>query len=74
LFVILGLAIIILAASGTWVMAQTDGVINACMVPSDGTIRIVADPAQCKKNETLLSWNIIGPKGDPGDAGQPGAA
>ena len=55
LVIILGLAIILLAASATWVMAQTDGVIYACMIPSDGTIRIVSDPAECKKNEALLS-------------------
>lgn len=63
-----------LAASGTWVMAQTDGVIYACMVPTDGTIRIVSDPEQCKKNEAVLSWSIIGPKGDKGDTGEPGSA
>ena len=74
LFIILGLVIILLAASVTWALAEADGVINACMIPSDGTIRIVADPAQCKKNETVLSWNIMGPKGDKGDPGEPGAA
>ncbi len=72
LFVIFGLVIILLAASVTWALAQTDGVINACMIPSDGTIRIVADPADCKKNETLLTWNIMGPKGDKGDPGEQG--
>jgi len=72
LFIILGLAIILLAASATWVMAQTEGVINACVIPSDGTIRIVSDPAECKKNETLLSWSIMGPKGDKGDPGEQG--
>ena len=61
----LGLALGLLVASGTWALAQTDGVIYACMIPSDGSIRIVTSPA-CKKNETLLSWNIMGPKGDPG--------
>ncbi len=64
----LGLALILLAASGTWVMAQTDGIIYACKIPSDGTIRIVSDLGQCKKNEVGMSWNIIGPKGDPGTA------
>jgi predicted regulator of Ras-like GTPase activity (Roadblock/LC7/MglB family) len=41
-------------------------VINACVNPSDGTLYIVADPAECKKNETSLTWNIMGPQGDPG--------
>ncbi len=62
---ILGVALAMLVFSFTWVMAQNDGVIYACMV-NDGTIRIVSDPAMCKKNETPLSWNIMGPQGDPG--------
>jgi hypothetical protein len=70
--IILGLVILMLAASATWVMAQTEGVIYACTTPSDGTIRIVSDSADCKKNEALLSWSIIGPKGDRGDMGEPG--
>jgi len=60
-----GLALILLAASATWALAQTDGVIYACVM-KNGTMRIVSDPAECMKNETLLSWNILGPKGDPG--------
>ncbi len=61
----LGLALVLLAASATWALAQTDGVIYACVV-NDGTLRIVPDADQCKKNETLLSWNIMGPQGNPG--------
>jgi hypothetical protein len=61
----LGLALILLAASATWALAQSDGVIYACVV-NDGTLRIVPDADQCKKNETLLSWNIMGPQGNPG--------
>jgi hypothetical protein len=68
LFIILGLSLFLIAASATWVMAQTDGVINACVVASDGTIRIVSNPGLCKKNEVPLSWSITGPKGNPGQA------
>jgi len=64
LLVVVGVAVL-LVAGATWAWAQTDGVINACVNPNDGTLRIVADP-ECKKNEDLLSWNIMGPKGDPG--------
>ena len=59
------IVIALLAASATWALAQTDGVIYACVM-KNGTMRIVSDPAECMKNETLLSWNIMGPKGDPG--------
>jgi hypothetical protein len=69
LFIILVLAVGMLIASTSLVLAQVigeDGMIHACMIPTDGTIRIVSDPATCKKNEEVLSWNITGQGGDPG--------
>jgi hypothetical protein len=63
--VVVGLAVAVLVAGATWAWAQTDGVINACMNASDGTLRIVAEPV-CKNKEVLLSWNIVGPQGIPG--------
>ena len=63
--IVAGLVLVLLAAGAVYALAQTDGVINACVL-KDGTLRIVADPAECKKGETLYTWNITGPKGDPG--------
>jgi formylglycine-generating enzyme required for sulfatase activity len=63
--VVVGVALVVLVAGATWAWAQTDGVINACMNASDGTLRIVAEPV-CKTKEVLLSWNIVGPQGIPG--------
>lgn len=77
LFIILGLALLLLGSSATWVFAQAtsgDGTIYACMNPADGTIRIVSEATNCKKNERLLGWNIMGPKGDKGDPGEAGPA
>ena len=37
-----------------------------------GAMRKVALASDCKKNETNLTWNILGPKGDTGDQGTPG--
>ena len=65
--IILGLALILVAASTTWVLAETDGVIYACVKEGKEEIRIVSDANQCDPGkETLLSWNIMGPQGDPG--------
>jgi formylglycine-generating enzyme required for sulfatase activity len=67
---IVGLALVVLAASAIWALAQTGGVINACVL-KDGTLRIVAAPV-CKKGETLLTWNIMGQQGEQGIQGEPG--
>ena len=72
-FIVLGLALILLAASATFVLAQTDGVIYACVL-RDGTLRIVPDANHCKRAEALLTWNILGPAGPKGDTGPAGPA
>jgi hypothetical protein len=53
--------------------AFTDGgVIHAC-VKSDGQVRIVTDASECKKPETHIQWNIVGPPGSKGDPGSQGS-
>ena len=56
-----------LAASG-----GESEVIFACKHPSGGWLRQVAGPAQCRRRETPVSWNIAGAKGDPGEPGAQG--
>ena len=63
--IVLSLSLALLALGAGYALAQTGGVINAC-VSKGGTLRIVADP-ECKKNETLLSWNSTGPQDLPGE-------
>jgi hypothetical protein len=64
----LGLVFVLLVLGTTWALAQTDGEIHAC-VKNDGTLYLVPDPEECKKNETPLTWNIIGPQGPQGEQG-----
>jgi hypothetical protein len=48
--------------------------IYACANPT-GQLRVVDSTDECKKNETSLMWNVVGPQGDPGpkgDKGDPG--
>jgi hypothetical protein len=71
-FIILGLALLLLGTSTTWVLAETQGVINACVSNRSGAVRIVSDANQCSRTESLLTWNIMGPQGDPGPAGPQG--
>lgn len=47
-------------------------VIYACKHPSGGWLRQVSGPAQCRRRETPVSWNIEGAKGDQGDPGAQG--
>jgi len=50
-------------------LAQTQsGAIYAC-VGSTGVPQIVAPGTTCKKNETLITWNVAGSQGAPGPTG-----
>ncbi|HEY8193140.1 MAG TPA: lamin tail domain-containing protein [Gaiellaceae bacterium] len=69
LFVAAGVA---LAASAE--SEATPTVIYACKHPSGGWLRQVTGPAQCRRREQPVSWDIEGPKGEKGDPGAPGAA
>ncbi len=66
LFVVAGSA---LAASAV----DPPTVIYACKHPSSGWLRQVSGPAQCRRRETPVNWNIEGAKGDTGEPGAPGA-
>jgi Lamin Tail Domain len=52
--------------------ASGDAVIHACRHPHGGWVRIVSAEGNCRPREQALSWNVQGPKGDPGPAGPPG--
>ena len=60
---------------GAWAYTQAVGdEITAC-VKKDGSVHIIGDGFKredCKKKETLLSWNMKGEKGDKGDIGEKG--
>ena len=49
LFVVVGLAVVVLVAGATWALAQTEGVITACVLNKAGTLRIVSNPAKCTR-------------------------
>jgi type VI secretion system secreted protein Hcp len=56
-----------LAASG----ASTTQTINAC-VNGEGNIRLVSAAANCRHNESPISWNTVGPAGAAGPQGVAG--
>jgi hypothetical protein len=72
-------SIVAMAASGallTGVLAmaaQADAAtVYACVRKSSGTARIVSKHAKCKKGESKLSWNTVGPAGKNGATGPAG--
>ncbi|MHB1243690.1 MAG: hypothetical protein ACYC1P_09890, partial [Gaiellaceae bacterium] len=72
----LGLLVAAAALAGTEAYArlgatQASNTIYAC-VKKNGDPTLVAEGARCKPNETLVSWNIVGPRGAKGDKGDTG--
>jgi len=63
----------VLAAAGTTYAfaasgASTTQTINAC-VSGNGSIRLVSAAANCRRGESPISWNTIGPAGPQGPQG-----
>jgi len=73
-------ALALALAGGAALAAQTTGhrrhggVVNACVQPKSGRVRVVAGPHACRRGEQALAWNIQGPAGPPGATGATGAA
>ena len=58
---IVGVFLVLALSVTTWVFAQADGSIFACVNPA-GSVRIVTDSESCLAKETLLEWNKQGGK------------
>lgn len=73
----LGLLVAAAAFAGTEAYARLGATaadantIYAC-VHKNGNPTLVAEGTECKPNETLVSWNIVGPRGEKGDTGPQG--
>lgn len=64
------------ALLGGLAIAQTtgSGPLVGCVQRSNGSLRIVSGVADCKANETAVTWNREGPVGPAGPAGPAGVA
>ena len=75
LSVVLTLGVVAVA---TGAIPGGDNRVDGCYADSTGSLRVIdteADPPQaCRENETALSWNQEGPKGEPGEVGPAGPA
>lgn len=52
--------------------ANTSSVLEACINPGNGGMRLVDASEACHKNETRVQWNVEGPAGPPGPTGPTG--
>lgn len=59
-------------ATSTRVAAQGPGVIRAC-VDREGEVHIIGPSDTCRRDQTLLTWDKVGPTGPAGPAGAPGS-
>lgn len=67
--VLAGGAAVATASAG---VTAADGVITSCADAKSGALRTVTAGEPCRKGEAPLTWNQVGPQGEPGPAGEPG--
>jgi hypothetical protein len=65
-------AMVLLMISTTRAGASGSGVLDACINPGNGMMRLVSATTACHANETRVEWNIAGPPGPQGPPGPPG--
>lgn len=52
--------------------AQTSAVLDACLNPGNGGVRVVEASEPCRRNETRVQWNVVGTPGPQGPTGPRG--
>lgn len=66
------LALALLAVPIALRAASTTEVLEACVNPGNGNMRLVDSSTACHNNETRVQWNVEGPPGPTGPAGPTG--
>src|SRR5262245_42308420 len=56
------------------VSASPSAMLEACINPGNGMMRLVDSSTPCHANETRVEWNVTGPQGPQGPQGPPGPA
>jgi hypothetical protein len=64
---------VVLAFSMVEVFAEDNNTVYyACVNQNNGLLKMVDEAKECQKHEVKISWNQVGPKGDPGVKGEIG--
>lgn len=69
---VLGLAVVF---AGTWTFIKAEGEQISVCVKKSGLVYVIGEDfrrADCKNNDSPLTWNITGPQGPKGDKGDTG--
>src|SRR5882724_3334686 len=66
-------ALLVLTVPILTLATSSPSLLEACINPGNGGMRLVDSSTACHNNETRVSWNITGPAGPPGPTGAPGA-
>src|SRR5689334_14506558 len=69
-----GAAVVALVTYVTVFAAPPPTTIQACYNDTNGNLRLVDSPSDCRTHENPISWNVAGPPGSPGPAGPAGPA
>lgn len=77
------IAVVVLCGAAAGISYATNAItrtatstLQACANGTNGNLRLVASPGDCRTNETAVAWNVVGPagpQGPQGPAGQDGA-
>lgn len=68
---LLGLCLVLVPVT-LYAAADDPGVLEACVNPGNGGMRLVAANVPCHNNERRISWNAVGPAGPAGPVGPVG--
>jgi hypothetical protein len=68
----LGIGAVVVLLVLTTRVAANSPVIDACINPGNGMMRLVDATTACRPNETRVEWNVVGPQGPAGPQGPQG--
>lgn len=72
--VAIGLFVLLARVAATGHSSPSTSVLEACVNPGNGDLRLVGSNTPCHHNETRVSWNVKGPVGPVGPMGPAGPA
>jgi hypothetical protein len=73
------IAVVVLCGAAAGISYATNAItrtatstLQACANGTNGNLRLVSSPSDCRTNETAVSWNVVGPQGEQGPPGAAG--